>query len=395
MANEEENHALVADDEVPTEFSLMVKSSSSSDNEVYDDSYCSKICRKSTENLNTKISKLYEELNDCEIDLYNYKRGLSQVKATLVKFKEHEVKYCERIRVLERDVEIRDNKIEYLKNELEQKLETLKEEKERVDGKLAGLLKPSKDLDNLIESQRSDKIKDGLGYSDVPPPPAQLYLSSKKDLSWTGLPDRVQRLERELKSRTPIQKVKRGRSGDEFPLPEEVPTASVILPLKIPTVDSKFPTAKSTLTVDLGNKGKDVKASACWIWRPKQNTSEQGPNYNGDSGCSRHMTGNISYLSEYEPYDGGYVSFGHGGGKITGKGIIKTDFKLNDDANVLLRTHRQHNMYSIDLNNIFPHKNLTCLVAKASVDESMLWHIRLSKSREDLYEEITSYVLML
>nr|GEV77859.1 hypothetical protein [Tanacetum cinerariifolium] len=35
-----------------------------------------------------------------------------------------------------------------------------------------------------------------------------------------------------------------------------------------------------------------------------------------DSGCSRHMTGNISYLSEYEPYDGGYVLFGHGGEKI-------------------------------------------------------------------------------
>nr|GEV70033.1 putative ribonuclease H-like domain-containing protein [Tanacetum cinerariifolium] len=36
------------------------------------------------------------------------------------------------------------------------------------------------------------------------------------------------------------------------------------------------------------------------------------------------MTGNISYLFEYEPYDGGYVSFGQGGGKITGKDIIKT-----------------------------------------------------------------------
>ncbi|GJW35478.1 putative ribonuclease H-like domain-containing protein [Tanacetum coccineum] len=35
------------------------------------------------------------------------------------------------------------------------------------------------------------------------------------------------------------------------------------------------------------------------------------------------MTGNISYLFEYDPYDGGYVSFGHGGGKITGKGTIK------------------------------------------------------------------------
>nr|GEX29532.1 hypothetical protein [Tanacetum cinerariifolium] len=67
------------------------------------------------------------------------------------------------------------------------KLETLKLEKDGVDGKLAGLLKASKNLDNLIESQRSDKIHDGLGYSDVPPPPAQLYLSLKKDLSWTGL----------------------------------------------------------------------------------------------------------------------------------------------------------------------------------------------------------------
>nr|GEY79711.1 hypothetical protein [Tanacetum cinerariifolium] len=52
------------------------------------------------------------------------------------------------------------------------KLETLKQEKEGVDGKLAGLLTASKDLDNLIESQRADKNKEGLGYSVVPPPPA-------------------------------------------------------------------------------------------------------------------------------------------------------------------------------------------------------------------------------
>nr|GFB26205.1 hypothetical protein [Tanacetum cinerariifolium]GFB60416.1 hypothetical protein [Tanacetum cinerariifolium] len=43
-----------------------------------------------------------------------------------------------------------------------------------------------------------------------------------------------------------------------------------------------------------------------------------------DSGCSRHMTGNISNLSEYVPYDEGYVSFRQGGGKIAGKCIIKT-----------------------------------------------------------------------
>ncbi|GKC44415.1 putative ribonuclease H-like domain-containing protein [Tanacetum coccineum] len=206
-----------------------------------------------------------------------------------------------------------------------------------------------------------------------------------------------------------------------------VPTART----KVPTVGSKVPTAKPTVVAVKGNRGKAVKASTCWIWRPKQNQLDQGSNLNGvsdniddkgywDSGCSRHMTGNISYLSEYEPYDGGYVSFGHGGGKITGKGTIKTgklefenvyfvkelkynlfsvskicdnknsilftateclvlgkDFKLDDNTHVLLSTPRQQNMYSIDLKNIVPHKNLTCLIAKASEDESMLWHRRL------------------
>nr|GEY57406.1 hypothetical protein [Tanacetum cinerariifolium] len=57
--------------------------------------------------------------------------------------------------------------------------------------------------------------------------------------------------------------------------------------------------------------------------------------------------------------------------------VLERDFKLKDNTNVLLRTPRQHNMYSIDLNNIIPHKDLTCLVAKASTKECMLWHRRL------------------
>ncbi|GJY32149.1 retrovirus-related pol polyprotein from transposon TNT 1-94 [Tanacetum coccineum] len=49
-------------------------------------------------------------------------------------------------------------------------------------------------------------------------------------------------------------------------------------------------------------------------------------------GCSRHMTGNMSYLSDFKEFDGGYVTFRGGakGGKITGKGTLKTgklDFK--------------------------------------------------------------------
>nr|GFA07509.1 hypothetical protein [Tanacetum cinerariifolium] len=187
-------------------------------------------------------------------------------------------------------------------------------------------------------------------------------------------------------------------------------------------------------------KGKAVKPSACWFWKPSHNLSNKGPNINsvsvmfkkytyidtqGRLNCSRHMTGNISYLSNYEPFDGGYASFGQGGCKITGKGTIKTgklefenvyfvkdlkynmfsvsqicdnknnvlftdskcivlerDFKLLDDANILLRTPRQHNMYSIVLNNIVPHRDLTCLVAKASANECILWHRRLGKFEE-------------
>nr|GEX44358.1 hypothetical protein [Tanacetum cinerariifolium] len=42
-----------------------------------------------------------------------------------------------------------------------------------------------------------------------------------------------------------------------------------------------------------------------------------------DSKCSRHMTGNMSYLSNFEELNGGYVAFGGNpkGGKISGKGI--------------------------------------------------------------------------
>nr|GFC92060.1 hypothetical protein [Tanacetum cinerariifolium] len=42
-----------------------------------------------------------------------------------------------------------------------------------------------------IENKRFDKVKEGVRYNVVPPPAADLYLSPKKDLSWTGLPEFV------------------------------------------------------------------------------------------------------------------------------------------------------------------------------------------------------------
>nr|GFA76465.1 ribonuclease H-like domain-containing protein [Tanacetum cinerariifolium] len=89
-----------------------------------------------------------------------------------------------------------------------------------------------------------------------------------------------------------------------------------------------------------------------------------------NSGYSRNMTENMSYLSEYEEIESGYVAFGGDsrGGKITSKGKIST---------VLLRVPRKNNMYSVDLKNVAPSGGLTCLFAKATLDEHNLWHMRL------------------
>ncbi|GJU12010.1 putative ribonuclease H-like domain-containing protein [Tanacetum coccineum] len=115
-----------------------------------------------------------------------------------------------------------------------------------------------------------------------------------------------------------------------------------------------------------------------------------------DNRCSRHMTGNMSYLLDLKEFDGGYVTFGGGakGGKITYVSqmcdkknsvfftdtacfVLSPDFKLADESHVLLKVSRKNNMYSVDMKNIVPKEILTCLVIKATLDESMLWHMRL------------------
>ncbi|GJR94468.1 putative ribonuclease H-like domain-containing protein [Tanacetum coccineum] len=63
---------------------------------------------------------------------------------------------------------------------------------------------------------------------------------------------------------------------------------------------------KAVLSVVKRNKGNAVKASACW-GIPQQDLKNKGVI---DNGCSRHMTGNRSYLIDYEEIDGGFVAFG-------------------------------------------------------------------------------------
>ncbi|GJV45549.1 ribonuclease H-like domain-containing protein [Tanacetum coccineum] len=57
--------------------------------------------------------------------------------------------------------------------------------------------------------------------------------------------------------------------------------------------------------------------------------------------------------------------------------VLSPNFKLPDENQILLKIPRKDNMYSFDMKNIVPKESLTCLVANATLDESMLWHRRL------------------
>ncbi|GJY64644.1 hypothetical protein Tco_0466104 [Tanacetum coccineum] len=83
---------------------------------------------------------------------------------------------------------------------------------------------------------------------------------------------------------------------------------------------------KVVLNAVKGNQVNAVKASACWVWKPKTKVIDHGnPQIDLqdqgviDSGCSRHMTWNMSYLTDYKEIYGGYVAFGGNpkGEKIT------------------------------------------------------------------------------
>nr|GEV43652.1 reverse transcriptase domain-containing protein [Tanacetum cinerariifolium] len=63
--------------------------------------------------------------------------------------------------------------------------------------------------------------------------------------------------------------------------------------------------------------------------------------------------------------------------KMVPKPVWNHAMKLPDENHVLLRVPRENNLYNVDLKNVVFSGDLTCLFAKATLDESNLWHKRL------------------
>ncbi|GKD35600.1 ribonuclease H-like domain-containing protein [Tanacetum coccineum] len=204
-----------------------------------------------------------------------------------------------------------------------------------------------------------------------------------------------------------------------------------------------------------GNWGSAVKTSAGYNWRNSKPNSncDSGPTFirtdhplknmvdRGifDSGCSGHMTGNKDQLEDFEEFNGGSVTFGGSKGYISGKGkirvgnldfdsvsfvkelghfnlfsisqicdkqhkvlfteteclVVSSDFKMPDENQILLKVPRHHNMYSFDMKTPTPAKGFACLIAKATSDESKLWHRRsLIEAARNYAKRLNSYQLL-
>ncbi|GJT87114.1 ribonuclease H-like domain-containing protein [Tanacetum coccineum] len=107
---------------------------------------------------------------------------------------------------------------------------------------------------------------------------------------------------------------------------------------------------KEVVSAAEGNRNNAIKSSACWIWRPTGKLIDHiskdcgsyilkrfdygNPQYalqdQGifNSGCSRHMTGNKSYLSDYQDIDGGFVAFAGSAKGVSMKSINKKSYCL-------------------------------------------------------------------
>nr|GEW75761.1 hypothetical protein [Tanacetum cinerariifolium] len=308
----------------------------------------------------------------------------------------------EDIKLLKLDVMLRDNALV----ELRKKFKKYKKERDELKLKLEKFQTSLKNLSKLLESQITDKTS--LGYDN------QMFTSTVFHC------DELSSSESNVSVPTSLvhDSYKLGEGYHVVPPPytrtfippkpdlvfHDAPFASEI----VPTVFNVEPsTTKPTKELSQSNR-RSAPIIEDWVFdledeyevshglgrqktltflfdvhgNPQQALKDKGVI---DSGCSRHMIGNISYpltlkksmedmlhlveiqkvvRSQAKMYDKkNSVLF-----TDTECVVLSSDFKLPNENHVLLRVLRENNMYNVDLKNIVPLGDLTCLFAKATLD---------------------------
>ncbi|GKC88344.1 putative ribonuclease H-like domain-containing protein, partial [Tanacetum coccineum] len=142
-------------EEGPTNFALMAYSSTSSNSEVSTDSNCSSSCLENVKILKEQNKQLLKDLRTSKLNAIAYKTGLESVEARLLVYKKNESVYKEDIKVLKREIHLREVAI----TELRRKLELAQKQKNEIQLTVENFENSSKNLSKLIDCQIVDKCK--------------------------------------------------------------------------------------------------------------------------------------------------------------------------------------------------------------------------------------------
>ncbi|GJT21710.1 putative ribonuclease H-like domain-containing protein [Tanacetum coccineum] len=191
------------------------------------------------------------------------------------------------------------------------------------------------------------KLLKCLGYNVVPPPYTRNFMPPKFDLSFSGLEEFMNEpIVSEPTVKKHVFETSEAKASADKP-------KAVRKNNRAPIIKDELSDSEEEDVPQDKNEKKTVKSSFANIKFFKSKEQVKSPRK------TTVKQGNMSYLTDFEEIDGGYVAFG--GNPKGGKIIVP----------------RKNNMYSGYLKNIVPKEGLTCLFAKATSDEYKLWHRRL------------------
>ncbi|GJR04154.1 hypothetical protein Tco_0527138 [Tanacetum coccineum] len=285
--------------------------------EVYTDKTCSKACLNNYETLKKQYDDLLAKQLQTKFESTTYKRGLDTIEAQLVTYRKNEVLFSEEVAILKRDVEFKQYEI----NKLKAKFERLKQAKDAIDFKIEKFDKASKDLDQLLGSQITDKSKKEsniIKESDNSKENSDKSLVKELESQVKGC--FVKGCECHTSKKVSEEEPKKVRENNDAPIikdwvsdDEEQDESITRLEKKTVTLTAakiEKPIRKS-VRHRIVNTARSYRTPVNTV-RPRGKPQHDDKGF-VDSGCSRHMTGNIAYLSDFKKFDGGYVAFGGDG----------------------------------------------------------------------------------
>ncbi|GJT58690.1 hypothetical protein Tco_1002223 [Tanacetum coccineum] len=404
----------MAEEQLQTHMALMAFS----DSEVYTDKTCSKTCLKNYETLKKQCDDLIVKLNQTEFTAATYKRGLATVEEQLITYRKNEVLFSEEVAVIKREVACKDYEINVLKIPPPHSLIYNKPKKLNLSYSGLDEFKEPKFKEEQVSKDTSSFVESSLNVDKETVFPVDKKVEIVKPKSHEKP---VKKSVRPVNIAYPKPAVHSAKSMSHFSKQAQS-TAQRPFYKQTTLTRRSVHTTKRHYYTERPRAGNTANTGSVNVVRAKGGKPQQDDTGFVDSGCSRHMTGNIAYLLDFKEFDGGYVTFRGGahGGRISGKGTLKIDsldfedvyfvnelkfnlfsvsqmcdkknyviftdtecfflspnFKLPDENQIHLKIPRKDNMNSFEIKNIVPKETLTYFVAKDTLDKSMLWHMRL------------------